>query len=72
MQQERELALDLAEQLARIVESAETLTRGRVYGPTLSRRLRSSIESLLRLEEWNARVIAALEQAWLEEREKRS
>lgn len=40
--------------------------------PTLERRLRTSIETLLKVAEWNVRVIHALEQAWLEEREKRA
>jgi hypothetical protein len=66
------LALDLAEQLGTIVSQVETLTAGRVYGPTLPRRLRSSIETLVKLGTWNARVIDALEAAWREEQEKRA
>lgn len=67
---ERELALDLAERLDVIVSEAETLTRGRIFGPTLPHRLRTSIETILKCAEWNVRVAAALEQAWAEEREK--
>ena len=52
-----------------IVIETETLTRGRIFGPTLERRLRTSIETLLKVAEWNTRVAAALEQAWLEEQE---
>jgi hypothetical protein len=43
---------------------------GRVFGPTLERRLQRSIETLHRVADWNARNAAALEQAWAEEREK--
>jgi hypothetical protein len=50
----------------------ECALRGpRVFGPTLPRRLRTSIETILKVAEWNVRVAVALEQAWLEEREKR-
>jgi hypothetical protein len=42
-----------------------------VFGPTLERRLRTSTETIVRLAEWNTRVIDALEQAWAEEQEKR-
>ena len=66
------LALDLAEQLGTIVSNVETLTAGRVYGPTLGRRLRSSIETLVKLGTWNARVVDALEAAWREELERRA
>jgi hypothetical protein len=47
------------------------VTAGRVSGPTLERRLRTSTETIVRLAEWDVRVAAALEQAWLEEQEKR-
>jgi hypothetical protein len=62
----------MAERLGVIVTETETLTRGRIFGPTLERRLRTSIETLLKVAEWNTRVAAALEQAWLEEAEKHS
>jgi hypothetical protein len=65
------LALDLAEQLTTIAVAVETLQPGRVFGPTLERRLRTSTETIVRLAEWNVRVIDALEQAWLDEQEKR-
>ena len=62
-------AFDLAERLEVTVAETETLTRGRIVGPTLSagcgRRLRRSCA------EWNVHVIHALEQSWLEEAEKR-
>ena len=54
-----------------ITAAVETLTPGRVFGPTLERRLRTSTETIVRLAEWNVRVAAALEQAWLEEQGKR-
>ena len=69
---ERAVALDLAEQLTAIAAAVETLQPGRVFGPTLERRLRTSMETIVRLAEWNVRVAAALEQAWFEEHEKRS
>src|SRR5215207_4155798 len=71
VQEELTVALDLAEQLTAIAAAAETLTPGRVFGPTLERRLRTSTETIVRLAEWNVRVIAAFEQAWAEEQEKR-
>jgi hypothetical protein len=42
---ELERAFDLAERLEGIVAETETLTRGRIFGPTLARRLRTSIET---------------------------
>jgi hypothetical protein len=69
---ELERALDLAERLGVIVSETETLTRGRIFGPTLERRLRSSIETILKCAEWNLRCQRALEEAWLEEAEKRA
>jgi hypothetical protein len=45
---------------------------GRVFGPQMYRRLQRSIETLHRVAEWNARNAAALEQAWLDEAEKRA
>ena len=70
VKEELTAALDLAEQLTAITAAVETLTL-RVFGPTLERRLRTSTETIVRLAEWNVRVIDALEQAWLEEQEKR-
>jgi hypothetical protein len=64
------LAMDLAQRLELIVAAVETLTRGRIFGPSLERRLRSSIGTLAKSAQWNARTAAALEQAWLEEQEK--
>jgi len=66
------LALDLAGRLDAIAAEVETLTRGRIFGPQMYRRLQRSIETLHRVAEWNARNAAALERAWLEEREKRA
>jgi hypothetical protein len=42
---------------------------GRIFGPTLERRLRTSIETILKSAEWNARTAVAIEQAWAEEQE---
>jgi hypothetical protein len=70
---ELELALDLAERLDMIGSEAETLTRGRIFGADSGkRRLRTSIETILKCAEWNVRVVAALEQAWVEEQEKQA
>ena len=44
---ELERAFDLAERLEVIAAETETLTRGRIFGPTLERRLRTSIETIL-------------------------
>jgi hypothetical protein len=72
VQAELALALDLIEQLTAIVAAVETrLTAGRTYGPTLPRRLRSSCESLLKAARRDQGIAAALEEAWLEEGEKR-
>jgi hypothetical protein len=67
---ELERALDLAERLEVIVTETEKLTRGRIFGPTLERRLRTSIETILKCAEWNLRYQRALEGAWLQEQEK--
>jgi hypothetical protein len=57
------LAIDLAEQLSTVVETVETrLTFGRTVGPTLRRRLRTSVESILRLAERDVRIVDAMEQ----------
>jgi len=57
------LALDLAEQLKTIADTTDVrLTPGRVFGPTLPRRLRTSTETLLRAAERDVRIVAALEQ----------
>jgi hypothetical protein len=56
---ELERVFDLAERLEVIVTETETLTRGRIFGPTLERRLRTSIETILKVAEWNVRVIHA-------------
>ena len=53
-----------------IIAEAEILTRGRIFGPTLQRRLRTSTETILKCAEWNVRCPAALEQACLDEQEK--
>ena len=58
--------------MTEIAAAVETLQPGRVFGPTLERRLRTSTETIVRLAEWNTRVIHALEQAWREEAEKRA
>ena len=63
---------DLAERLEVIVTETETLTRGRIFGPRLERRLRTSIETILKCAEWNLRCQQALEPAWLEEQEKQA
>ena len=42
---ELERAFDRAERLEVIVAETETLKRGRIFGPTLRRRLRTSIET---------------------------
>lgn len=61
------LAMDLAEQLTAIGETVSTgLTPGRVFGPQLLRRLRTSAETLLRAAERDVRIVAGLEQ-FLEE-----
>ena len=66
VKEELALAFDLAEQLTAIVGAVETLTPRRVLGPTLERRLRTSIETILKCAEWNLRCQRALEEAWLE------
>ena len=69
---EATLALQLAEQLSSIVEEVEVgLTPGRTFGPTLERRLRTSIATLARVYERDNTIASALEQAWDEEAEKR-
>ena len=70
---EAALALELAERLAAIVERVVIgLTPGRTFGPTLERRLRTSIRTVTNVYERDNMIVEALLQAWEEETEKRA
>lgn len=67
------LALELARRLVAVVEAVVAgLTPGRTFGPTLERRLRTSIKTLTNVYERDNMIADELEQGWEEEAEKRA
>ena len=67
------LALELAERLVAVVEAVVVrLTPGRTFGPTLERRLRTSIKTLTNVYERDNMIADELERGWEEEAGKRA